>query len=157
LVGKSGRYYENRVIKRKTGMANLMNKLKFKGNKAGLSLPEVLIALSIFAVVAVVFTAALGTNFKVLLVADQRTTAESLAKTQLEAINNSPYNATSPLPANPYAKITGIPAPYDLSIAVVLINPETGAVSTTDFGVQKVTVTVTFQGATVLRIESYKR
>ena len=135
----------------------LINKLKFKRDERGITLIEVLVALSIFAVVGVVFTAALGTNFKVLLMADQRTTAESLAKTQLDAINNAPYDFTAPYT---YAKITGIPAGYDINIAVVLINPETGAVSATDLGVQKVTVTVTCQQRSppeVIVVESYKR
>ena len=134
-----------------------MNRLKFKKNETGISLPEVLVALAIFAVVGVVFTAALGTNFKVLTLADQRTTAESLAKAQLEAISNAPYDSISPYT---YSKITGIPAGYDISISVVLIDPLTGAVSATDLGVQKVTCNVTCQWSsptTVISIESYKR
>jgi len=138
-------------------MVDLINRLKFKKNETGISLPEVLVALAIFAVVGVVFTAALGTNFKVLTLADQRTTAESLAKAQLEAISNAPYDSISPYT---YSKITGIPAGYDISISVVLIDPLTGAVSATDLGVQKVTCNVTCQWSsptTVISIESYKR
>jgi Tfp pilus assembly protein PilV len=140
-------------------IAGLINKLKFRSNQKGITIPETLIALAIFALVAVTFTAALGTNFKMLLVADQRTTAESLAKAQLEAINNAPYDAVPPLT---YDKITGIPYGYDVNITVELINPETGAVSATDLGVQKVTCTVTCQGyspsnAPVFTIEAYKR
>lgn len=134
-----------------------MHGFKFKKNETGITLVEVLVALSIFAVVGVTFVSALGTNFKVLLMADQRTTAESLAKTQMEAINNAPYNSTSPYT---YNKITGIPAGYDINIAVVLINPETGAISALDLGVQKVTVTVTCQQHSppeVIVVESYKR
>jgi len=137
-----------------------MRRLRFKREQTGISLPEVLVSLSIFAIVGVTIVAALGTNFRVLTVADQRTTAESLAKTQLEAINNASYNATSPLPANPYSKITGIPYGYDITIAVLLINPETGAISAADLGVQKVTCNVTCQWAsptTVISVESYKR
>jgi len=122
-----------------------------------MTIAEVLIALAIFAVVGVTFVSALGTNFKVLLVADQRTTAESLVKTQMEAINNAPYDSTPPYT---YDKITGIPAGYDINIAVALVNPETGAVSATDLGVQKVTVTITCQQhlpPEVLVLESYKR
>ena len=134
-----------------------MNKLIFERKGKGITLPEVLIAVAIFAVVGVTFVSALATNFKVLLIADQRTTAESLAKTQMEAINNAPYDSTPPYT---YTKITGIPAGYDISIAVALINPETGATSATDLGVQKVTVTVTCQQHSppeVLVIETYKR
>jgi prepilin-type N-terminal cleavage/methylation domain-containing protein len=126
-------------------------------NEAGMTLAEVLVALSIFAVVGVTMVSALGTNFKVLATADQRTTAESLVKAQMEAINNSSYDS---IPPYTYNKITEIPAGYDIDIAVALINPETGAVSAVDLGVQKVTVTVTCQQHStpeVLAIESYKR
>jgi|WetSurMetagenome_2_1015567.scaffolds.fasta_scaffold1409404_1 prepilin-type N-terminal cleavage/methylation domain-containing protein len=137
-----------------------MKKFKFKRNETGLTLPEVLVAVSIFAIVGVTFVSALGTNVKLLLMADQRTTAESLAKAQLEAINNAPYNATSPLPANPYSTITGIPNGYEIKIVVKLINPETGADSITDLGVQKIACNVTCQWHTppeVIVVEAYKR
>ncbi len=134
-----------------------MYKYRIAGNEKGMTIAEVLIALAIFAVVGVTFVSALGTNFKVLSVADQRTTAESLAKTQMEAINNAPYDGTPPYT---YSKISGIPEGYDIIIAVALVNPETGAVSALDLGVQKITVTVTCQQHSppeVLVLESYKR
>lgn len=134
-----------------------MNMLKFKGNETGMTIAEVLIALAIFSIVGVTFVSALGTNFKVLLLADQRTTAESLAKTQMEAINNAPYDSTPPYT---YSKISGIPEGYDINIVVVLVDPETGSTSALDLGVQKVTVTVTCQQHSppeVLVLESYKR
>jgi len=149
--------YDNRVTIRKTGIVDLMNKLKFRSSERGVTIAEVLIALAILAVVGVTFVTALGTNFKVLLMADQRTTAESLARTQMESINNAPYDSISPYA---YNKITGIPSGYDINIAVALINPETGAVSALDLGVQKVTVTVTcvqHSPPEVLVLESYKR
>ena len=138
--------------------------IRSKSNEMGISLPEVLVALSIFAVVAVVFTAALGTNFKVLTLADQRTTAESLAKAQLEAINNAPYDSSSPYEYNKIAVPYGYAIKPDGSdanhIRAVLIDPLTGAVSATDLGVQKVTCNVTCQWSsptTVISIEAYKR
>ncbi len=134
-----------------------MHVVRYKSNEKGITLPEVLVSLLIFATVSVTFVAALGTNFKVLLVADQRTTAETLAKAQLEAINNAPYDFTAPYA---YSKITGIPAGYDVTHAAILINPETGAVSATDLGVQKITVTVTCQQHSppeIMVVETYKR
>jgi len=126
-------------------------------NEAGMSLAEVLAALAIFGIVSVVMVSALGTNFKVLAMADQRTTAESLVKAQIEAINNSSYDSTSPYT---YTKISDIPAGYDINITVELINPETGSVSAIDLGVQKITVAITCQQHNppeVLVMESYKR
>ena len=126
-------------------------------SESGMTIPEVIVAVSIFAIVGVTFTNAMSTNYKVLLTAHQRTIAESLSKTQMESINNSPYNSTSPYT---YNKITGIPDGYDINIVAVPVNPETGAASALDLGVQKVTVIVTCQQRSpseVTRIESYKR
>ena len=140
-----------------------MNRPRFKSNEKGITLVEALIAFMIFSVVAITFMHALETNFRVLCMDRQRTTAESLAKTQLEVINNAPYNPISPYS---YDNITiSEPAGYDITISKgVLINPETGAVSGTDYGVQKVTCNVTcyvrcFDNSpvTVISIESYKR
>jgi len=139
--------------------------IRSKSNETGISLPEVLVSLLIFATVSVTFVSALGTNYKVLLMADQRTTAESLAKAQLEAINNATYDTIAPYE---YNKITGIPAGYDINsngadanhIRVTLVDPVTGGVSATDLGVQKVTCNITCQWAsptTVISVESYKR
>ncbi len=114
-------------------------------------------SMAIFAMVGVTFISVLATNIKVLGSADQRTTAESLAKTQMEAIISAPYDSTDPYS---YNKIAGIPAEYDIDIDVKLINPETGAVSATDYGVQKVTVTVSCELRSppeVLTLQSYKR
>ena len=136
---------------------NKVRKASISRSELGMSLVEVLVALSLFAMVSVTFSNAMGTNYKVLIMADQRTIAESLAKTQLEAINNTPYNSTSPYT---YNKISDIPAGYDINIAVALVNPETGATSALDLGVQKITVTVTCQWhspTTVLTVASYKR
>jgi prepilin-type N-terminal cleavage/methylation domain-containing protein len=136
-----------------------MRKIIVKRNEKGITLPEVLVAVSIFAVVGITYVSALGTNVKVLLTADQHTTAESLAKAQLEAIQNAPYNATDPLPEDPYETITGVPDGYVINISVKRIDPETGQESGTDLGVQKITCNVTalyppYKGIVV---ESYKK
>lgn len=136
-----------------------MRKLISRKDEKGVTLTEVLVAVSIFAVVGITYVSALGTNVKVLLLADQRTTAESLARAQLEAINNAPYNAADPLPETPYEIISNVPEGYDIKISVKLINPETGQVSATDLGVQKVTCNVTcrYPPYESVVVESYKK
>jgi len=132
---------------------------RFGGDQRGFSVVEVLVSMTILAVIGVTFVTALGTGYKVLTTSDQRTTAESLAKAQLENIVNAPYDGTAPYNYDSYL-ITGIPAGYGVSIAVALVDPRTGNVSTTDLGVQKVTVTVTCQQhspSTVVAMEVYKR
>jgi prepilin-type N-terminal cleavage/methylation domain-containing protein len=134
-----------------------MCKVVSNGNERGYSLPEVITSMAIFAMVGVTFVSVLATNVKVLSTADQRTTAESLAKTQMEAISNAPYDSTAPYS---YNTISNIPSGYGINVYVALVNPETGAVSATDLGVQKVTVTVTCQQRSpqeVITMQAYKR
>jgi Tfp pilus assembly protein PilV len=139
---------------------SVMKRLKRIEN--GITFPEILIASLILSLVGVVFMTALASNYRVLRNTDQRTTAESLARSQMEAINNAPYDGTAPYSYDNYT-ITGIPSGYRITIAAVPIDPVTGDNSTMDLGIQKVTVTVICQNrlpdlsSTVLVLESYKR
>ena len=73
-------------------MGKILNmKLKLKGSQRGQTLIEVLIALAILGVVAVTFLTALSTSSRTLILADEKTTAESLSRTQLEYLKNQPY------------------------------------------------------------------
>jgi prepilin-type N-terminal cleavage/methylation domain-containing protein len=127
--------------------------------ESGLTLIEVLVALSILSVVSVIYIAAMYSGYKGLGVAEDHSIAESLARTQLEEINNEPYDFTAPYQ---YTKIT-IPTQYqglyDITTPIngTLINPVTGSVSGTDLGMQMVTVIVTRNGTQVLQVQAYKR
>jgi prepilin-type N-terminal cleavage/methylation domain-containing protein len=128
-------------------------------HESGFSLIEMLIALGILSVISVTFALSMYTGYRGLAVADDRTIAESLARTQLEAINNAPYDFTAPYQ---YTKIT-IPTAYqglyDISTPIVgtLINPDSGGVSATDLGMQSVTVNITRNGTQILLVKTYKR
>ena len=135
------------------------HRIRFKSNEKGMTLPEVLVSLSILAIASVTFVAALGTGYKVLTTSDQRITAESLVRAQMEKVINAPYDSTVPYNYDGYM-ITGIPAGYGVTIAVALVDPRTGNVSGPDLGVQKITVRATCQQHSPLEVfamESYKR
>jgi prepilin-type N-terminal cleavage/methylation domain-containing protein len=85
----------------------------FGGNSRGFGLIEVLIALAILGVVAVAFLTALTTASTALILADERTTAESLARSQLESVKDQPYNPTPPQ-ASYGAPIGGIRPGYSI-------------------------------------------
>ena len=57
----------------------------------GFTLIEVLIALALFAIIAIVFAGGLATASRAVLIADVRTRAESLARTQMESIKEQDY------------------------------------------------------------------
>ena len=110
------------------------------GVSRGMTLIEALLALGILAIVAVVFLSAIFTAYKGTSLAQERTTAESLARTQLEVIKNAPYDAAA------YSPMPGIPVNYDIAIAVT---PLVG-------GLQKVKVAVSHWGKGVFAVEGYK-
>jgi prepilin-type N-terminal cleavage/methylation domain-containing protein len=118
----------------------------------GQTLIEVLIALAIFGVVAVAFLTALTTTSVALIVADQKTTAESLARSELEYIRNSPYADTYDDNGDGWLTDTAvwvfkIPTGYSLQI---LTGPAERA------GMQQITVKVYQKGELVLTTVTYK-
>jgi type II secretory pathway pseudopilin PulG len=134
----------------KPGLFQIARRLNiFARRESGISLLETAIALAIVGIVAVAFLTGVATASKAAFIADERTTAESLARSQMEWAKNASYsyNATSysiaPIPTakdhiNYSANITAEPL-YD-----------------TDDGIQKITVTITRSGKVVLKLEGYK-
>ena len=70
-------------------------------NQKGQTLIEMLIAVAILGVVAVAFLTALTTASGALIIADEHTTAESLARSQLEYVKSQPFS--TPCPDNPWS------------------------------------------------------
>ncbi|MFC1875298.1 prepilin-type N-terminal cleavage/methylation domain-containing protein [Chloroflexota bacterium] len=60
-------------------------------SERGFGLIEVLMALALLGIIAVTFLAAINVASRAILIADERTTAESLAKSQMEAIKEQDY------------------------------------------------------------------
>jgi type II secretory pathway pseudopilin PulG len=65
----------------------------FQGNSRGIAMVEVLIAIALLGVITIAFLASLSTASTVLFMADERTTAESLARRQMEYIKGQGYHA----------------------------------------------------------------
>ncbi len=61
-------------------------------SEKGFSLIEVVIAIALLGIVAVAFLGALATGSRVIFIADERATAESLARTQMEYVRNQDYS-----------------------------------------------------------------
>ena len=78
-------------------------------NEKGISLIEVLIALAILGLVAAAFLSGLATASMSLFIADERTTAESLARSQMEYVKNLGYQLADPGDEVVYFKIADIP------------------------------------------------
>ena len=141
----------------------------WQGRSRGFTLIEVLIALALFTIIAFVFAGGLGTASRAVLTADVRTRAESLARTQMESIKEQGYNST-------YSKIS-IPGVTDASgsylicscsstgsvnctasrIIAVAWNSTTNNWTTSETGLQKITLVIKHDNIEVTRLEGYKR
>jgi prepilin-type N-terminal cleavage/methylation domain-containing protein len=116
-----------------------------RGSSGGFTLIEVLVALALFAIIAITFAGGLATSSRAVLTADVRTNAESLARTEMEYIKNLNYDS-----AGNYT--VEIPDQYKTASYDIL---PVGVVQLAD-GLQKITVTVIHEGREVITLEGYK-
>jgi len=90
-------------------------KRAFGGTSRGFTLIEVLVALALVGIIAIAFLGGLSTASRALLIADVRTTAESLARTQMEDVKNQDYNPALEGGEAAYSKLTqDIPDGYTI-------------------------------------------
>ena len=122
---------------------------RLKKNERGFTLIEVLVALAIVSLVVVAFLMAINTAAKANIIANERTTAESLARSQMEYVKGIGYvDAPTSYTAAPIPQ-GHIDAGYSATItALPLQNP--------DDGIQRITVTVERYSEPVLTLEDYK-
>ena len=151
----------------------LISKIRktLRGSSGGFTLIEVLIALALVGIMAIVFASGLGTASRAVIIGDVRTNAESLARTQMEDIKTQDYIDYSKELSDPerepdfYVQIT-IPSEqsdYTLEIIAEPIDPETGqpyngdeGVFEDDNGIQVITVTASHEDSEIITLEGYK-
>ncbi len=123
-------------------------------NEKGFTLIEVMIAIALLGIIAVAFLGGLATASKALVIADERTTAESLARSQMEYVKNQDYDATNNPPQ--YSQLSSIPGGYTIAITAERLDPE-GDDTGNDDGIQKITVTVGhLSKSDVIILDGYK-
>lgn len=131
---------------------------RLTGNETGGTLVETIIALAILGMVAVAFLSGLATASKATFITDERGTAESLARSQMEYVKSQSYiNYAEPDPGD-YGLIT-TPDSYSVEVLAAPIDPDTGeplASPDDDNGLQRITVTIQHNGESVLTINDYK-
>jgi prepilin-type N-terminal cleavage/methylation domain-containing protein len=96
----------------------LNNKVRkaFQSRARGFTMIEVVIAIAIIGIIGVAVMSALATASIALIIADERATAESLARSQMEFVKDQGYNATQPGGEVIYTKIPDIDIPEGYAI-----------------------------------------
>jgi len=118
----------------------------------GFSLIEVIIAIALLGIIAVAFLGALGTGSKAIFIADERATAESLARSQMEYVKNQPYadNYTASIPPD------YVDAGYSANITAEDFDTDgDGDIDVDDEGIQKITITVEHHGKPIITSGNY--
>jgi len=118
-------------------------------SQMGFTLIETLVALAILGIVAVSILSGMATTSKATAIVDERATAESLARSQLEWVKNADYvySATeySPTPIPDGKDYIGYSA---IIVAEPLHDP--------DDGIQKIIITVKRSDKVIITLEGYK-
>jgi prepilin-type N-terminal cleavage/methylation domain-containing protein len=126
-----------------------------RSGERGLTLIEILVALSILAAVATTFLLGMTHSSRAIMISQERVAVDSLAKSQMERIKSWEYDGTNIPPDYQTAKLTDIPDGYDTNIVAVRLDPEEDGLGDDD-GLQEIKVTVTHDGETAFILVGYK-
>lgn len=145
-----------------------------RGRSGGFTLIEVLIALALFAIIAIVFAGGLTTASRAVTIADIRTRAESLARTQMESVKEQDYEHAPDGGVYNYTKISDVSEGYSICSlnrasppSVVNCEPsdpvlgipwdsESNNATDSDNGLQKITLIIKHEGREIITLEGYK-
>jgi prepilin-type N-terminal cleavage/methylation domain-containing protein len=145
-----------------------------RGKSGGFTLIEVLIALALFAIIAIVFAGGLSTASRAVTIADVRTRAESLARTQMESVKEQDYEKAPDAGVHNYTKIPDIPEGYSICslnrasppsvvncgsgdpVPGIPWDSETDTAVDEDDGLQKITLIIKHEGREIITLEGYK-
>ena len=136
-------------------------------NERGASLVEAVIALGLLGLIATTFLMAIFIATKSIAIADERTTAESLARTQMEYVKQQEYLDAGvseveyppiDLSENPHYSIWSVDS---LGFTVVEIlgvpwDSQNDVPAPTDVGLQKIILKIFHDSKEVLILEGYK-
>ena len=145
----------------------------FQGRSRGISAIEVLIAVAIIGTIAITFLSGLSTASMALIIADERATAESLARSQMEYVKNQDYYDAPPGGEAIYLKITGIPDGYNIcsvdrdnetvncgatdDVIGIPWNSGNNTDAYEDNGLQSIKLVIEHHDEVVITLEDYKR
>ena len=131
--------------------------MKIRSEK-GFTLVEVLVAVALLAIIGIGLLTALGSASKVLLKADTRETARDLAQAQMEYIQNYEYNPDDPIGNDTfYPQIADLSTLYPgFEVKVRAARVDKGAGTSSDTGLQQITIIVSKGTETIFTLEGMK-
>jgi prepilin-type N-terminal cleavage/methylation domain-containing protein len=134
-------------------MFKKINSKMIKSEK-GFSLIETLIAIVLFGMIAVAVSLGLSMAARANIISDEQTTAESLARSQIEYIQKQPYDSINNPPV--YSLVSNIPAGYSIPAPLAIrLDPKNNGINNDD-GLQKINITVLHGTKTIFTMEDYK-
>ena len=123
-------------------------------SQSGFTLIEVLLALALLGILGATIPSALSGANRATITANQHTMAESLARSQMDYIQNQPYDSVNATPV--YAVMPDIPAPYGIVTPVAeRLDPRGDGIANDD-GLQRITVAVKHADTIVFTLVDFK-
>jgi prepilin-type N-terminal cleavage/methylation domain-containing protein len=110
-------------------------------DEKGFNLMEVALAMALMGVLAAAFLTALSTGSRAIFIADERATAESLARTQMEYVRQQNYDANLDHDPPQYDIISDIPDNFEISVSAERLDYKSDGTDNDD-GIQSITVVV---------------
>ncbi len=134
--------------------------------ESGFTFVEVLIGLVVMSLVVAAVLAGAAMSSRSVILADERTTAESLARSQMEYVKVQSYQVAPAGGVASYEVIASIPADYAIWSAgrggaeaagvVGVPTSESGAELVNDDGLQSVNLVIKHDGVTVWTMQNWK-
>lgn len=108
--------------------------------QSGFSLIEILLAIALAGILGMAIPSALSTANKTTIVSNEHTMAESLARSQMDYVQNQTYDITNNPPV--YTIMSDLPTGYSIVTPMATRLDPKGDGTDKDDGLQQITVTV---------------
>ncbi|MFC1910748.1 prepilin-type N-terminal cleavage/methylation domain-containing protein [Chloroflexota bacterium] len=107
--------------------------------EGGFTLLEVLLSMALVGILGVAIPSALSIANKTTIISNEHTMAESLARSQMDYMQNQIYDSTNNPPT--YSMLADLPTGYSITQTIARLDPK-GNGTADDDGLQQITVTV---------------